>query len=78
MSLRRHSDACAALVARVTDREISGNETFIHLAMDGGDWVMHAPGVEDVEVGTELEAYVDLDRVMLFSRDGRTRLDAPA
>lgn len=78
LSLRPQSDACAALVAGVTDREITGNETFIHLAMDGGDWVVHAPGVEDVEVGTELTAYVDLDRVMLFSRDGRTRLDVPA
>ena len=78
LSLTRHSDACAAFVARVTDREITGNETFIHLAMEGGDWVMHAPGVEDVEVGTELEAYLDLDRMMLFSRDGRVRLDAPA
>ncbi len=62
----------------MTDREITGNETFIHLAVAEADWVMHARGVEDAEVGAELETFVDLDHLMLFSPDGRTRLDTRA
>jgi glycerol transport system ATP-binding protein len=77
LSLTRHCGQCAALVGRITDREITGNETFIHLAVEGAEWVVHAPGVEDVDVGTELEAFVALERIMLFSPDGRVRLDAP-
>jgi hypothetical protein len=29
---------------------------------------MHARGVEDIEVGTALEAFVEPERLMLFSR----------
>ena len=64
-----------ALPGRTTI-EITGNETFIHLDFGGADWVMHARGVDEIEVGTELDTYVDIDRLLLFSADGATRLGA--
>lgn len=77
LSRAPRSEHHMGIPARVLGREITGNETFIHLDVDGSEWVMHARGVEDVEVGVELEAYVDLDRLLLFTPDGRKRLDTP-
>ncbi|MGD2132932.1 MAG: ABC transporter ATP-binding protein [Maricaulaceae bacterium] len=77
LSLTRKTERSSPITARITDREITGNETFVHLALGDADWVVHASGVADVSVGQDLEAFVDLDEVMLFATDGGRRLDGP-
>jgi glycerol transport system ATP-binding protein len=74
LSREPRSERSVAIPARVSGREITGNETFIHLEVAGADWVMHARGVEDIEVGARLEAFVEPERFMLFSPDGHARL----
>jgi len=78
LSRKARSEHAVGIPARVRGREITGNETFIHLDVAGADWVMHARGVADVEVGTALEAFVEPDRLMLFSPDGHARLGMTA
>lgn len=75
LSPKPSGEARAAFRARVIDREITGNETFIHLAVDRQEWVMHERGVTDVAVGAEIEIFIEPRRVMLFTADGRARLD---
>jgi glycerol transport system ATP-binding protein len=78
LSRTPRSGHAVGIPARIRGREITGNETFIHLDVAGADWVMHARGVADVEVGTALEAFVEPDRLMLFSPDGHARLGMTA
>jgi len=75
LSPQPSSEAPAAFRARVIDREITGNETFVHLAVHRQEWVMHERGVADIAVGAEIETFIEPGRIMLFTENGRARLD---
>jgi glycerol transport system ATP-binding protein len=75
LSLAPSSEQSPAFRARVVDREITGNETFIHLSVDRQEWVMHTRGVVDIAVGAEIDTFIEADRVMIFAPDGGSRLD---
>ncbi|WP_187971638.1 ABC transporter ATP-binding protein [Aquibium microcysteis] len=77
LSLSRPGPAAAGLRARVGVSEITGSETFVHLAHAGERWVLLAHGIHHLETGAEIEVFVDTRHLMLFDAAGRA-VAAPA
>ncbi|WP_237478978.1 ABC transporter ATP-binding protein [Lichenibacterium dinghuense] len=71
--------ARASFPGTVAVTEISGSESFVHVATDAGlgTLVCLVDGVHSFEPGQRVEARVDLARAFAFAADGR-RLGAPA
>lgn len=61
----------AALPARVAVTEITGSESFVHLAHGSETWVMLTKGVHDIAPGTDLMVYLDTRHLLAFREDGR-------
>jgi glycerol transport system ATP-binding protein len=66
-----------AFHATVTVTEITGSESFVHLARDGGNWVAVLHGVHEFEPGRQLDAELDPDNIFIFDASGRL-VAAPA
>ncbi|HET7888887.1 MAG TPA: ABC transporter ATP-binding protein [Bradyrhizobium sp.] len=60
-----------AFHATVTVTEITGSESFVHLARDASNWVAVLPGVHEYEPGDVLDAVLDPDNVFVFDASGR-------
>jgi glycerol transport system ATP-binding protein len=61
-----------ALAGRVRVSEISGSESFVHVALgDGQDRVVQAPGVYRHEPGSGISVWLDPKRLFAFGADGR-------
>ncbi len=65
-----------ALPARVELAEISGSDTFVHVASPIGELVAQLPGVHDVRLAQALTLHVSADRAFVFGADGQL-LHAP-
>lgn len=57
--------------------EITGSETFVHLAHGDARWVGLIHGVRDVKPGQTLPVYLDPSRIYLFAEDGALVASAP-
>ena len=57
--------------------EITGSETFVHLAHGDARWVGLIHGVRDVKPGQALPVYLDPSRIYLFAEDGALVASAP-
>jgi glycerol transport system ATP-binding protein len=55
---------------QVISTEITGSESFVHVAFGSMRWVMLLHGVHHFDAGSALEAHVEPDHVMTFSEDG--------
>lgn len=55
----------------VTFVEISGSETFVHVAADTTELVVRAEGIHDYAPGDRLAVTLDAGQVYLFTHDGR-------
>jgi len=64
------SIATAQLLATVLVTEITGSESFIHLAYGADRWVMLAKGVHDFAPDTSMTVYLDTRHLLAFSDDG--------
>ena len=60
-----------AFPATVTVTEITGSESFVHLARDSANWVAVLHGVHEFEPGQKLDAVLDPDNVFVFDAGGR-------
>jgi len=60
-----------AFPATVTVTEITGSESFVHLARDSANWVAVLHGVHEFEPGQKLDAVLDPDNVFVFDASGR-------
>jgi glycerol transport system ATP-binding protein len=60
-----------AFHATVTVTEITGSESFVHLARDASNWVAVLPGVHEYQPGDVLDAVLDPDNVFVFDASGR-------
>jgi len=60
-----------AFPATVTVTEITGSESFVHLARETSNWVAVLHGVHEFEPGQTLEAVLDPDNVFVFDATGR-------
>jgi len=68
------SPRALAFAVTVISTEITGSESFVHVAFAGGRWVMLAHGVHVYPPGAQLDTHVEPDHVMAFDASGR-RLD---
>jgi glycerol transport system ATP-binding protein len=59
-----------AFAATVTVTEITGSESFVHLARDASNWVAVLHGVHEFEPGHVLDAVLDPDNVFVFDAAG--------
>jgi glycerol transport system ATP-binding protein len=66
-----------AFVTKVSVTEITGSESFVHLARDGYNWVAVLPGVHEFLPGQQLEAVLDPGDLFIFDQTGRL-VAAPA
>ncbi len=57
--------------AKVTVIDITGSETFIHLAYADARWVMLAHGIHHFEPDETIEVFIDTRHLMVFDENGR-------
>ncbi len=76
LALNRHSGRAVEFSCRLTATEITGSETFLHLAHGSDLWVGLVPGVHDLPPGSEVSVWLDPAHVYLFDAEGA--LAAPA
>lgn len=70
LTLRPQSAESLSFAATVTVSEITGSESFIHLACGADDWVALASGVHELEPGAQVTVHVDPASVFVFAPDG--------
>ncbi len=70
LHLNRKSAADVAFQADVDLAEISGSETFVHVAHNGSSWIVQRQGVHQHAMGEQVEVYVDPSRLYVFNRHG--------
>jgi glycerol transport system ATP-binding protein len=70
LSPKPQSIATAQLQAKVTVTEITGSESFIHLAYGSDRWVMLTKGVHDLAPDTNMTVYLDTRHLLAFRDDG--------
>lgn len=64
------SAASVAIPARVAVTEITGSESFVHVANGNDRWVMLTPGVYDLAPNTEVTVNLDTRHLLAFREDG--------
>ena len=70
LRLQRRSPAAHVFELPVLSTEITGSETFVHLAHGEQRWVMLTHGVHRFEPGSRLTAYLEPGDVLRFRDDG--------
>jgi glycerol transport system ATP-binding protein len=70
LSLTRTSPAQAEICGRVELAEISGSETYVHLAREGLALIAQAPGVHEIALNEALRLYVDPAELLGFDPTG--------
>ncbi|MCU0790593.1 MAG: ABC transporter ATP-binding protein [Nitratireductor sp.] len=71
LALKPHAAASAPLTARVSVTEITGSESFVHLDHAGRSFVLLAHGIHPLEMGEEVEVWLDTAHIHLFDGSGR-------
>ena len=75
--LRRNAPDAVGLAATVEVVEITGSESFVHVACGDARWVALAGGVHDLGVGQGVEVFLDPARLFVFGPGGEL-MAAPA
>lgn len=70
LKLHRKSAADVAFRADVDLAEISGSETYLHVAHNDSAWIVQRQGVHKHAMGEQIEVYVDPSRLYVFNRNG--------
>lgn len=79
LGLRAGAPGALPFAAHVTGTEITGSETYIHVAHDGAPWVGLIEGVHRLEPGAGITVWLDPAQLYLFAEDGRLAVPpAPA
>jgi glycerol transport system ATP-binding protein len=61
----------ARLDGKVQITELSGSESTIHFQHGPLHWVSQSHGIHAAEVGTTIQLFIDVDRCMYFSVEGK-------
>lgn len=70
LSIQPQNGASVPLQAKVTVTEITGSESFIHLAYGTGKWVMLTKGIHDLAPDTGITVHLDTRHLLAFREDG--------
>lgn len=76
LDLHKHDSDLLEFTTRLSVTELTGSETFVHLDHHGERWVGLVHGVHNLEIGANLQVYLDPAHVYIFAEDGG--LVAPA
>ncbi len=57
--------------ATVTVSEITGSESFIHAKFADTNWVVSTQGIHSLELGSEIDIWVDPAHMFVFDDTGR-------
>ena len=76
LEIGQHTADAMTFTAQLSVTELTGSETFVHLDHHGERWVGLIHGVHDLELGADLDVYLDPSHVYVFGEDGA--LVAPA
>jgi glycerol transport system ATP-binding protein len=71
LSFVRPGAAAVPVRAKIALTEITGSESFIHLAFADVRWVMLAHGIHELETDDEVEVFIDPRHMMVFDANGR-------
>ncbi|WP_127143996.1 ABC transporter ATP-binding protein [Pelagibacterium montanilacus] len=71
LSLSPANPDAVGVEAKVTITEITGSESFVHLAYGGFPWVMLAHGIHHFDVGATITVFIDPRHLLVFDSDGR-------
>ena len=71
LHLAQPSPQAVSVRATVKVSEITGSESFIHAAFAEANWVVSTQGVHNLELGSEIDIWVDPARMFVFDRSGR-------
>ncbi len=77
ITLNRHSGDAVEFHCTLGVTEITGSETFVHLAHGSDKWVGLVHGVHQLEPGSQVSIFLDPAHVYLFDADGRLAAPAP-
>lgn len=77
LSLERPTAAAVPVRAKVAITEITGSESFVHLAFADARWVMLAHGIREFEPDQQVEVFVDPRHILVFDQNGRAVSAAP-
>jgi glycerol transport system ATP-binding protein len=77
VTLNRHSGDAVEFRCTLGVTEITGSETFVHLAHGADKWVGLIHGVHQLEPGSTVSIWVDPAHVYLFDAEGRLAAPAP-
>ena len=70
LSLARPTASAVSVTAKVLVTEITGSESFVHLAFADARWVMLGPGVRVYEPDETLDVFIDPRHLLVFDQDG--------
>lgn len=70
LSIRRRRPEEIELPGRVLLAEVSGSETFLHVAHHGVEWVVQEQGVHEHALGQEISVYLDPATLYAFGDTG--------
>ena len=71
LHLKRPSETSIKFTAHLDVTEITGSETFLHMAFDNEHWIGLVHGVQDLEYDSELDVYLDTRHIFVFAQDGK-------
>jgi glycerol transport system ATP-binding protein len=71
LHLFQPASQAVAVRATVTVSEITGSESFIHAKFADTNWVVSTQGIHSLELGSEIDVWVDPARMFVFDRAGR-------
>ena len=77
LSVAPTSEQDIALPSCVEIAEISGSETFVHVAHNGVSWVVQEQGVHQLRIGESMTVYVNPRRLFVFAADGHLIVAPP-
>jgi glycerol transport system ATP-binding protein len=70
LALTKPNKDALKFTAQVTVTEITGSETFVHLSHQGESWVGLIHGVQNLNIGADLDVYLDPKHIYIFAKDG--------
>lgn len=72
LMLKKPKGTSVKIIAPVSNTEIAGSETFVHVAQDGLKLVVLTHGVHRVDIGEEIAVHIDPSKFFIF--DGQDAL----
>ena len=70
LQLQRKADTDVEFQTTINLAEISGSETFVHVAHNEDAWTVQQPGIHNYQIDDQVQVYVDPASLYVFDLDG--------